>query len=81
MSDVNTVVQQQSALARPAVTYLSTDRSLGTAQGGYTAFVTNTAGQVVNVRTPDGTHLTPGGGQLVAQQVMGELQTLGYHIP
>jgi uncharacterized protein len=81
MSDVNAVVQQQAALARPAVTYLSTDRSLGTAQGGYTAFVTNAAGQVVNVRTPDGTHLTPGGGQLVAQQVIDELQTLGYHIP
>ena len=40
------------------------------AQGGYTAFVTNAAGQVVNVRTPDGIHLTPGGGQVVAQQVI-----------
>jgi len=80
MSDVNAVVQQQAVKAHPPVTYLSTDRSLGTAQGGYTAFVTNGAGQVVNVRTPDGTHLTPGGGQVVAQQVMAELQTLGYHI-
>jgi uncharacterized protein len=80
MSDVNAVVQQQAAKAHPAVTYLNTDKSLGTAQGGYTAFVTNGAGQVVNVRTPDGTHLTPGGGQVVAQQVMAELQTLGYHI-
>ncbi len=33
------------------------------------------------MRTPDGTHLTPGGGQVVAQQVITELQTLGYHIP
>ncbi len=81
MSDLNAVVQQQAALAHPAVTYLSTDHTLGTAQGGYTAFITNGAGQVVNVRTPDGTHLTPGGGQVVAQQVIGELQTLGYHIP
>ena len=81
MSDVNAVVQQQAAAAKPPVTYLSTDRSLGTAQGGYTAFITNGAGQVVNVRTPDGTHLTPGGGQVLAQQVVGELQTLGYHIP
>ncbi len=81
MSDLNAVVQQQAALAHPAVTFLSTDHTLGTAQGGYTAFITNGAGQVVNVRTPDGTHLTPGGGQVVAQQVMGELQTLGYHIP
>jgi uncharacterized protein len=81
MSDLDAVVQQQAAKANPPVTYLSTDRSLGTAQGGYTAFVTNGAGQVVNVRTPDGTHLTPGGGQLVAQQVIAELQTLGYKIP
>jgi lysophospholipase L1-like esterase len=81
MSDVNAVVQQQAAKAHPPVTYVSTDRSLGTAQGGYTAFVTTGAGQVVNVRTPDGTHMTPGGGQVVAQQVIAELQTLGYHIP
>ena len=81
MSDVNAVVQQQAVKTHPPVTYLSTDRSLGTVQGGYTAFVTNGAGQVVNVRTPDGTHLTPGGGQVVAQQVIAELQTLGYKIP
>ena len=81
MSDVNAVVQQQAAKTHPSVVYLSTDRSLGTAQGGYTAFVTNGAGQVVNVRTPDGTHLTPGGGQVAAQQVIAELQTLGYKIP
>ena len=33
MSDVNAVVQQQAALAHPAVTYLSTDHSLGTRAG------------------------------------------------
>ena len=81
MSDVNAVVQHQAALAHPAVTFLSTDHTLGTAQGGYTPFITNGAGQVVNVRAPDGTHLTSGGGQVVAQQVIGELETLGYHIP
>ena len=80
MSDVNAVVQQQAVKAHPPVIYLSTDHTLGTAQGGYTAFITNGAGQVVNVRTPDGTHLTSGGGQVVAQQVMAELQTLGYRI-
>jgi len=80
MADVDAVVAHQAALAHPAVTYLSTDKTLGTPQGGYTAFVTNAAGQVVNVRTPDGTHLTPGGGQVVAQQVINELQTLGYHV-
>lgn len=81
MTDLNSVVQQQAAAAHPPVRYVSTDHSLGTAQGGYTAFITNGAGQVVNVRAPDGTHMTAGGGQVVAQQVINELQTLGYHIP
>jgi uncharacterized protein len=81
MADLNGIVQHEAAAAHPPVTFLSTDRSLGTAQDGYTAFITNAAGQVVNVRTPDGTHLTPGGGQVVAEQVINELQTLGYHIP
>ena len=81
MSDVNAVAQRQAALAHPPVIFLSTDKVLGTAQGAYTAFITNAAGQVVNVRTPDGTHLTPGGGQVVAQQVIGEMRNLGYHVP
>jgi hypothetical protein len=81
MSDVNAVVQQQAVKANPPVVYLSTDHTLGTAQGGYTPFVTNGAGQVVNVRTPDGTHVTPGGGQVLSQQVIAELQSLGYKIP
>jgi hypothetical protein len=80
MTDLNGVSQHQASVARPPVTFLSTDKSLGTPQGGYTAFETE-GGQVVNVRTPDGTHLTPGGSQVVAQQVISELQGLGYHIP
>ena len=81
MDDLNTVAQHEASVARPPVTFLSTQKTLGTAQGGYTAFVTNAAGQIVNVRAPDGTHLTAGGGQVVAQQVVNELQTMGYHIP
>ena len=80
MSDVNAVVQQQAVKAKPPVVYLSSDHTLGTPQGGYTPFVTNGAGQVVNVRTPDGTHITPGGGQVLSQQVIAELQSLGYKI-
>ncbi len=80
MTDLNAVSQHQASVARPPVTFLSTDKSLGTPQLGYTAFET-VGGQVVNVRTPDGTHLTPGGSQVVAQQVISELQSLGYHIP
>ncbi len=81
MQDVNTVVQQQAASAKPPVVFLSTDKTLGTPQGGYTAFVTNAAGQVVNVRPPDGTHLTTGGGSVVADQVINQLRAMGYRIP
>jgi uncharacterized protein len=80
MADLDGIVQHQAAQAKPPVTFISTDKSLGTPQGGYTAFVTNAAGQVVNVRAPDGTHLTTGGGQVAAQQVITTLQSLGYHI-
>jgi hypothetical protein len=80
MADVDAIDAQQAARAKPPVHFVSTDKSLG-AQGAYTAFVTNASGQIVNVRTPDGTHLTPGGGEVAAQQVVATLQGLGYHIP
>jgi hypothetical protein len=80
MADLNTIVRQQAAAAKPPVTFIDTTKSLGTPTGGYTAFTTNAAGQIVNTRTPDGTHLTPGGGQVVAQQVIAQLVTEGYHI-
>jgi uncharacterized protein len=80
MSDVDAVDQHVAAQQKPPVHYVSTWTILGTPQGGYTAFITNAAGQVVNIRTPDGTHLTPGGGQVAAQLAMGELSQLGYHL-
>ncbi len=79
MSDIDTL-QQQAVKAKPPVVYLSTWTLLGTAQGGYTAFITNASGQVVNIRTPDGTHLTPGGSQVAAQLAMSELTNLGYRL-
>jgi len=80
MADLNTIVKQQAAAAKPPVTFIDTFKSLGTPMGGYTAFTTNAAGQIVNTRTPDGTHLTPGGGQVVAQQVIAQLVSAGYHL-
>jgi hypothetical protein len=81
MMDINAVDSHVASAATPPAHFVNTVKLLGTAQGGYTAFVTNAAGQIVNTRTPDGTHLTPGGSQVVAQQVVAELQGIGYHIP
>jgi hypothetical protein len=70
MAAINAIDQQQAAAQKPPVNFLSCWTVLGTVQGGYTAFITNAAGQVVNVRTPDGTHLTPAGGEVLSQQVL-----------
>jgi hypothetical protein len=75
MAAINTIDQQQAAVQKPPVSFLSCWTVLGTAQGGYTAFITNAAGQVVNVRTPDGTHLTPAGGEVLSQQVLDFVRT------
>jgi hypothetical protein len=80
MSDIDTLDQRAAARETPPVHFLSTWTLLGTSQGAYTAFITNSAGQVVNIRTPDGTHLTPGGSQVAAQLAMSELGNLGYHL-
>jgi hypothetical protein len=81
MADLDALGQHQAEVSKPPVTFISTWKSLGTPTGGYTAFITNPAGQIVNTRTPDGIHLTPGGGQVVAQQVIAQLVAQGYHLP
>jgi lysophospholipase L1-like esterase len=82
MSDVNAVVQQEAVKQHPPIDYLSTWTLLGTAQGTYTPFVTTAGGQVLNIRTPDGTHLTPAGGELVSQSVINYLRgTLHIAVP
>jgi uncharacterized protein len=82
MSDVDAVDQQQAALRKPAVNFISTWTLLGTAQGTYAPFITNASGQVINVRTPDGIHLTPAGGEVLSQTVLNYLRgTLHFDLP
>jgi hypothetical protein len=81
MADIDALDKNQAAGSKPPITFISTWKSLGTPTGGYTAFVTNASGQIVNTRTPDGIHLTPGGSQVVAQQVIAQMVTEGYHLP
>ena len=62
---------RSEAAARPErATYLSSRNVLGDGQGNYTAYLTNGSGSEVNIRTPDGIHLTLGGGE-VAMDVAG----------
>ena len=82
MADLNTIVQQQAALQKPPVTYISSWSLLGNPPGTYTAFITNASGQVINVRTPDGTHMTPAGGEVLSQAVLNYMRSsLHYDLP
>jgi uncharacterized protein len=79
MAALNSIDQHQSALQKPKVDFISTWKLLGTSKGAYTPFITNGSGQVVVVRTPDGIHLSPAGGEVLSQRVLGFLRG-GLHI-
>ena len=74
MADIDALDRRQAALCTPPVHFISSWTLLGTPQGTYAPFITNAAGQVVNVRTPDGIHLTPAGGEVLAQTVLNYLR-------
>jgi hypothetical protein len=69
MEDLNTVDQSQAAQYR-GVTYFASWPVLSNPQGGYTAFLPNAAGNEVQVRDPDGTHLAGPGAQRLSQAVI-----------
>jgi uncharacterized protein len=82
MADIDAIDQKQAALSTPPVHFISSWTLLGTPQGAYTPFITNGSGQVVNVRTPDGIHLTPAGGEVLSQAVLNYLRgTLHINLP
>ncbi len=74
-------LQRQAASQVPGVVYVDSSPVLGSTAGGYSAFVT-VNGQVINVRTPDGIHMTPSGGSLLADTVIQALRSrLGIPLP
>jgi hypothetical protein len=73
---LNDLVQIQVAQVKDhGASYLSSRPSLGDKKGAYAAFLPDTSGAEVNVRTPDGIHLTPGGGAHLATAVAGAMLT------
>lgn len=67
MQRINGLVQQAAA-QNPDVVYVSSWTVLGTPSGQFTPYLVEN-GQEVNVREPDGTHITPGGAQVLAAAV------------
>lgn len=56
-ADINTVVQSEAA-SRPWVHYIDTWAMFTDASGGYTAFLPDSSGELVQVRQSEGIHLT-----------------------
>ncbi|HEY1988690.1 MAG TPA: DUF459 domain-containing protein [Acidimicrobiales bacterium] len=75
MNQINGLVQAQAASRPTGVTFLNSRTILGNGQGNYTAYLTNGAGSEINIRTPDGIHLTPDGGEVLSQAVMNSMRS------
>lgn len=72
---LNSLVQTQVAETRfGGAAYLSSVPALGDQHHNYTAYLTNASGAVINIRTPDGIHLTPDGGARLAAAVVAEME-------
>ncbi len=72
---LNSLVETQVAASKGGAAYLSSVPSLATPQGQYTAYLPNAGGAEINIRTPDGIHLSPGGGARLAAAVTEAIQT------
>ena len=80
MATIDSIVQQQAA-KHPRVTYLSSWTILGTPQGQFTPYLTTPGGESVNVREPDGTHIAPGGAEILSRAVIAEFSQLHIVLP
>jgi hypothetical protein len=82
MQVVNGIVEAQIAARPGRATYLSSAPALGDAHGNFTAYLPSASGAEINVRTPDGIHLAPGGGERLSQAVLASMRsTLHIDLP
>jgi uncharacterized protein len=80
MEEVNRVYQERAAAFRPKkdVSFLSTWTVLGGPQGQYEQSAPSSGGAEVELRAPDGVHITPAGAAIVAKAVVARLKRLGW---
>jgi hypothetical protein len=66
---INTVIQEEAA-KRPRAVYVDSFTLFQDPNGKYTQYLPNAAGQLVQVRTPDGIHFQRAGGDLLARKTL-----------
>jgi hypothetical protein len=67
-------LQQEAAAKVPGVTYIASTPIIGGPGGTFSPYITQ-GGQEVNVRTPDGIHITPQGGAVLSNAVVQLMHT------
>jgi len=75
MQVLNGIVQGQVAARPSGATYVASSAVLADGQGNFTAYLPNSSGAEVNIRTPDGIHLAPGGGERLSQAVIASMRS------
>lgn len=75
MQVVNGIVESEIAARPVGATYLGSSSVLADSQGNFTAYLPDPSGAEVNIRTPDGTHLSPGGGEVLSRAVIQSMRT------
>jgi hypothetical protein len=75
MQVVNGVVRAQIAARPRTSSYLASASVLADAHGSFTAYLPDASGAEVNIRTPDGIHLAPGGGERLSRAVLAEMRS------
>ncbi|MGE5597346.1 MAG: DUF459 domain-containing protein [Hyphomicrobiales bacterium] len=72
VAEINNIFREQAA-SRDWVRYIDLWPVFADASGGYTAYLPDADGDVVQVRAPDGIHFTRDGGDRAAEAIMGEI--------
>jgi hypothetical protein len=79
MQTLNAIYEAQAA-RHPGVEFLSTWSLFSNAEGQYSAYLTNSSGQTVLARDPDGVHIAPPGGcDMVAEAATNEIEKI-WHV-
>jgi hypothetical protein len=73
---INDIAKQEAAKRAGKVVFVDTVPVLAGPDGGYTDFLTNPDGSVVQVRAGDGIHFTRAGGDRIANAVLTAISTL-----
>ncbi len=73
MGQEDEVYAQQAAI-HPGVTYFSSWSLFTNSAGRYSAYLPNSSGQLVDMRTPDGVHLTGAGADYLADAMVAPME-------